>query len=223
MPPLPSELTDEVIDRIAERSPEWLPSCALVSHTWKTRSIYHIRRIFRTPTVMTFDSLHAFMDIIRKHPRLAALATTLNVVPDPDSASTSYVPFHHLSSRVLPNVRHLVLGETLRWDEYPLLYRKGTVACFFHGVTTLDISSCFGSVSDLVSTIRSFRNVRAVRLVYPHHTFPRWMFNKRRIPFRHGASRRETFKLHSLELSVSIVHLKLHSRGVPNSVLKSFS
>ncbi|PIL23431.1 hypothetical protein GSI_14742 [Ganoderma sinense ZZ0214-1] len=152
MLPLPVELVDAIIDIVAELFPEWLLSCALVSREWKPRSMHHLDRIFRAPIITTFDAPQAFMDIVKRHPRLAALATSLEVAPDlaSNSAWASYIPFHHLSSRLLPNVRRLVLGKALRWADYPPFYRTvGTGAFLFTGVTTIDLSCHFDSVPDL--------------------------------------------------------------------------
>ena len=204
MPPLPLELIEEIVDIVAECSPESLTDCALVSRSWTPRSKYHIDRIFRTPTVSTFNALHTFLAIVQKHPRLAALATSLVVVPVPalKSGSGSYVPFHHLASHVLPNVRHLVLEETLRWSDYPLLYREGTVGFSFCSVIALDISCHFNSIWDLFSVIQSFRNVQDVRLIYPHHTPPPWMVREQIHPPQRKPFSRRTFKLQNLELPV---------------------
>ncbi|KAI1787545.1 hypothetical protein LXA43DRAFT_705086 [Ganoderma leucocontextum] len=205
MPPLPVELIEEIIDIVAECYPESLPDCALVSHEWNPRSTHHLYRIFRTPTVTTYGGLHAFMDIVKKHPRLATFATSLEVAPDPELnlPYASYVPFHHLSSNLLPNVRRLVLGETLRWRDYPLLYRNGTFGFAFYRVTTLDLSCQFTSISDLSRAIRSFRNVEEVRIIYPHDEPPQWMFSDQtHTSLRRGLFSRETHKLQNLEISV---------------------
>ena len=201
--PLPLELIETIVDIVAECCPESLLDCVLVSHQWNPRSTYHVHRIFRTPTITAIGTLHAFTNVVTKYPRLAALAISLEVAPDPEfSSASTFIPFHHLSSRVLPNVRHLVLGETLRWSDYPLLYRKA-IAGFFSSVIALDLSCHFNSVSDLFRTVRSFKNVKDVRLVYPYHVPPRWIVDQTRIPPRHGASIREMFQLCNLELSVS--------------------
>ncbi len=204
MPTLPVELIDQIIDIVAQCSPESLTNCAFISRHWNPRSTYHLKRIFRTPTVSTFDALHAFLGIVQKHPRLAALATSLEVLPVPDVklASASYVPFLHLASHMLRNVRRLILGETLHWSDYPLLYRTGTVGFSFHRVISLDLSCHFSSTSDLFYAIQSFRNVEYVRLIY-HHP-PPWMSDQ-----THGNAvkrrwfSRETFKIQNLQLSVS--------------------
>ena len=203
MPPLPPELIEVTIDTVAECCPESLLDCALVSHQWTPRSTYHVHRIFRTPRITTFSTLHAFSSIVTKHPRLGALASSLEVAPDPEFGSAStFIPIHYLSSRVLPNVRHLVLGETLRWGDYPLVYRKA-IGGFFSAVVTLALSCHFNSVLDLFRAIRSFKNARDVRLVYPHQVPPRWMFDHTHLPRRHHASIREMSQLRNLELSVS--------------------
>ena len=208
MHPLPVELIEDIIDVdfVAESCPESLPDCLLVSRRWVPRSTHHLSRIFRTPTITTVSELEAFTDIVKKHPPLALLATSLEVAPGPGlaSAASSFMPFHHLSNDVLPNVHHLILGENLRWGDHPLAYRK-IMAGFFDGVTILDLSCHFSSVSDLFLAIRLFKNVKDVRLVYPHDVPPRWMFYGIHMstPRRNGAFFRETFKLQNLELSVS--------------------
>ena len=207
MPPLPAELVDAIIDIVAEFSPQWLPSCAFVSREWSPRSIHHLNRIFRAPTITSFDALLDFTDVVKRHPRLAALATSLAVTPDltSNSAWASYVPFHHLSSRLLPNVRHLLLGRTLRWADYPPLYRStGTVASLFSEVTVIELSCCFDSISDLFRTIRSFKNVKDVRLTYPHHSPPQWIFSDQVHPAPgRSALPRRSLKIQNLEMSAS--------------------
>ncbi|PIL23424.1 hypothetical protein GSI_14735 [Ganoderma sinense ZZ0214-1] len=198
---LPVELIEEIIDIVAECYPQSLPACSLVSRQWNPRSKYLIHRTFRRPTLSTFDALLAFVDIVKVHPRLAALAETLQVAPNlklnTDYASS--VPFHHLSSRILPHVHRLVLKETLRWNDSPPLYSKGTFGSSFSNVNAIELSCQFGSAEDLHRAVRSFKNVKEVRLSYPHHALPQWMFGHTR-PFR-GA-----FKLQDLELPASIIH-----------------
>ncbi|KAM5534030.1 hypothetical protein V8D89_012350 [Ganoderma adspersum] len=136
------------------------------------------------------------MDVVTKHPPLDALATTLAIALNLDANSTSassYVPFHHLPSRVPPNVHHLVLGETLRWDEYPPLYRKGTIASLFRAVTTIGLSNRFSSAFDLISTC---------------------MFDKRRLPLRNRTSPRAgKFKLYRFELSLPFLRPVMDASG----------
>ena len=207
MPPLPVELIEMIIDIVAQCSPESLISCALISRRWTPRSTHHVNRIFRKPVVSTFDEPQALLAIVRGHPHLASLATSLEVVPvaELNSMHASYVPFHHLASHVLPNARRLILGETLRWSDYPLLYNNGTVGFCFHSVVTLDISCHFNSIGDLFSAIQSFRNIQDVRLVYPRHIPPQWMFpdQMHNIPLSPKPFCRKTFKLQNLQLSVS--------------------
>lgn len=215
MPQLPVDLIEDIIDIVAECYPQSLPDCAQVSSEWNPRSTYHLYRTYRTPTVTTFSALHAFRDVVKKYPRLAALATSLKVAPDlqHNSPYASYVPFHHLSSSVLSNIRCLVLGDTLRWNVYPPLYRHGTFALLFYSVTTLDISCHFGSISDLFRVVRSFRKVEKVRMVYPHHDPPQWMFSDQvDTPVKCSPILRQTFKLSSLEISVGIIHERC---GIP--------
>ena len=207
MPTLPTEVVDDIIDIVAEYSPEWLPTCALVSREWLPRSLHHINHIFRTPTITPFDALHTFVDVIKRYPHLAGLATSIEVAPDPSSKSASvasYVPFHHLSSHLLPNVHRLALGAALRWADYPPLYHKGTIAFFFSKVTALDLSCPFDSVQHLLRVIRWFRNVKDVRLIYPRHTPPGWVFSSQtHISSRPGALLKPTFKLQNLEMPAS--------------------
>lgn len=212
MPHLPIEIIEEIVDIVAVCHPESLADCALVSFQWHARSIYHLYRIFRTPTITTFGALHAFAGIVQKQPRLASIAVSLRISPDLKLNSTfgSYIPFHHLSSSVLPNIHQLFLGDTLRWSDYPLLYCNGTVGFSFPGVTELDLSCHFNSVSDLVQAMRSFRNVTKVRLRYSHHYPPSWMFPHNGIsrPRRVGPFPKP-FKLQNLELPVCSSTLRL--------------
>lgn len=202
---LPVELVEEIIDFVAESHPEWLPSCALVSHQWGPRATYHLYRIFRTLTITTSVELHVFANIVKKHLGLAAFATSLVVSPDPDfDSDLAYIPFHHLASVVLPNVRRLTLGENLRWGEYPLVYRK-SIAGFFSEVAALDLSCQFSSISELFRLIRSFKNIKDIRLIYPHHDPPQWMFYRAYNPRREGALSRETFNIQNLELPVGLI------------------
>ncbi|KAI1786729.1 caspase domain-containing protein [Ganoderma leucocontextum] len=208
MPPLPMELVEEIIDIVAERCPESLPDCALVSQRWNPRSTYHLYRIFRTPRITSLGTLNTFSDIVERHPRVAKIATSLEIAPnfELDLAYASYIPFHRLSSRILPNVLRMVLGENLRWGDYPLVYRKGTIAGFFDGVIALDLSCHFTSVSNLFRVIRSFRNVKDVRLLYSHHDPPRWIFYQTHNPRpRHDAFSLKAFRLEHLELSLTIL------------------
>ena len=175
------------------------------SHGWTLRSIYHLSRIFRTPTTTTVDELHAFADIVKNHPRLAALATSLVVAPNPAASHSSYIPFRQLPSRVLPNVRHLVLGNTSRWADYPslpLVYCTITASKSFDGVIAMDLSCHFSSTSDIFRVVRSFKNVKDVRLIYPNRVPASWINRQPHIlPGPRGNT--SPFKLQSLGLSVS--------------------
>ena len=122
--------------------------------------------------ITAIPELHAFLDIAKKDSYLAQYPKSLNISPDPDVSSTSYIPFLDLSSRILPNVNRLILGEGLRWIEYPPLYNNGVVGSPFHSVTILDLHCRFKSPQSFFRAVRSFRNLEEVRLLHSDPFFP---------------------------------------------------
>ncbi|TBU28842.1 hypothetical protein BD311DRAFT_310972 [Dichomitus squalens] len=116
MPRLPRDIVYEVIDWVAITSPDSLLDCALVSRQWRPRAIYHLARIYRH-RISTSDALYVYLQRIKLYPCLGRLATTLEIAPDLEAngLTASYIPFHHLSSSRLCNLRRLTLGGTLRW------------------------------------------------------------------------------------------------------------
>ena len=170
---LPIELLYRIIDLVAEHDPDTLPSCTLVSRQWNLRSAYHLQRLkktFRHVKITTIPELHEMFDIAKDNAGVCQLPTSLEVSPlaDPSRAfSSSYIPFLQLSSRALPNVTRLVLGEFLQWAHYPRLYNNGAVGSPFHAVVALDLYCRFKSAQDLFRVVRSFKSLEEVRLLHP--------------------------------------------------------
>lgn len=188
---------------VAKCHPESLVDCAIVARQWNPRSTYHL---YRAPKITTLGTLHAFSDTAEKHRHLASMAVSLSISPDLrlNSASGSYIPFHRLSSSVLPNVRRLALSKDLRWRDYPLIYHK-SIAGFFNELSALELSCHFSSVSELFRFMRSFKNVQVIRLHYsgqdPYP--PTWMLSPTAIPpLRHKDLLKNPVRLQNLELSV---------------------
>ena len=201
---LPVELIERIIDCLAEIFPESLLDCALVSRDWNPRSAYWLEKIYRHPIIASHAELHAFLDIIKKHPILAGLATTLEIAPETTNAS--YIPFHHLSSR-LPNLRRLIFGVNFRWRCFPVLYSRGTVGSLFRQVAALELCCPFDSVADLFRIVRSFRCLSALRLFrLPITSAPlEFVDDKTHTIARSLFQGRHYGPLHSLEVPVSHV------------------
>ena len=173
---LPIELIHQIIDLVAQHDPDSLPGCALVSRCWNSRATYHLGRHAMKPCrharITTILELHMFLDVVKKDGYLAQYPKSLNISPDPEASFTSYIPFLDLSSRILPNVNRLILGEGVRWTDYPPRYNNGAVGSPFHSVTILDLNCCFKSPQSLFCAVRSFRNLEEVRLLHPDPFFP---------------------------------------------------
>ena len=180
---LPTELIHQIIDLVAQHHPDSLPGCALVSRRWNPRATYHLGGHAMKPCrhirITAIPELHAFLDIAKKDSYLAQYPKSLNISPDPDVSSTSYIPFLDLSSRILPNVNRLILGEGLRWIDYPPLYNNGVVGSPFHSVTILDLHCRFKSPQSFFRAVRSFRNLEEVRLLHPDPFFPNSTYSSR--------------------------------------------
>ena len=169
---LPAELIEQVIDWLALIYPQSLLECALVSRNWSFRSKYYLRLLFEQSKITTPDGLYGLLGTFSKYPLLGRLVKTLSISP-PSDAATSYIPFHRLSPH-LPAVRRLILSETVRWFDYPLLYNRDPVGQSFRTVTSLELSCHFNSLEDLVRFVRSFRNLDEVRLKYDS-SLPSWI------------------------------------------------
>lgn len=207
---LPIELLDEIIDLVVEHNRDSLSRCALVSRRWNSRATYHLQRLVTKPCrhaqITATPELHAFLDAIKKDAYLAQYTRSLSISPNLEaSPSTSYIPFIHLSSRTLPNIGRLVLGEGLRWSHYPQLYNNGAVGSSFHSVGSLDLCCQFRSTHDLFRAVRSFRNLRQVRLLHPDPFPPAAV----QIAARRGAHALGPIRLRrplrSLEVPVSLI------------------
>ena len=171
---LPIELIQNIIGFIAQHGSSSLYSCTFVSRRWRVCASYHLQRLtkpYHHVQITAISTLHAVVDVIKKDSYLAQYPKSLNISPDPEALSTSYIPFLDLSSRSLPNVNRLILGEGLRWTDYPPLYNNGTVGSPFHSVTILDLYCRFKSPQSLFRAVRSFRNLEEVRLHHPDPFF----------------------------------------------------
>ena len=166
---LPRDVVFEIIDWLAVASPNSLFDCVLVSREWRTQATYHLARIYRHPLITTMDELYFYLNWVRQYPRLGHYAVSLEISPDPNGngGAASYIPFHHLSSSILPNVSRLVLGRTLHWEDYPPLYLNAIIRPLFVRVTTLELSCPMKSVEHLFRVVGSFNHLDALSVILP--------------------------------------------------------
>ena len=179
---LPTELIHNVIGLVAQYGSSSLPHCALVSRRWGFCATYHLERLtkpYHHVQITAIPALHTFLDVIKKDGYLARCPKSLNISPDPETSSTSYIPFLDLSSRTLPNINRLILGEGVRWIDYPPLYNNCAVGSSFYSVTILDLHCRFKSPQSLFRAARSFRNLEEVRLLHPDPFFPNSTYSSR--------------------------------------------
>ena len=167
---LPVELIHNIMDLVAQHGSSSLRCCALVSRGWRSCAKYHLEKLtkpYHHVQITAIPKLYAVVDVIKNDGYLAQLPRSLDISPNPEASSTSYIPFLDLSSCALPNVNRLILGEGLRWADYPPLYNNGVVGSPFYSVTILDLYCRFKSPQSLFLAIRSFRNLEEVHLLHP--------------------------------------------------------